>query len=419
MKRLLLLSLLCLLPAALSAAEVTKIGFEGPTKDSKNVLVSAPVNLPANSLVTVSDPTGKNYTAQVRHGSLSLGTDKSVLVVLVPEWKAGQKLDLKVTDVVGKASHPFEWTTHDGHPLLTRDQKPVLEYMNDKHDNTSPAGHYSTFKLFHHVYDPVEGKTLLSSSAYKSVKDGLYPHHRGLFYGFNKVSYGDKKVADVWHGTKNEFISDEGVIASDAGNLLGAQRLAIDWHGQDEKAFAKEQRELTVYNITGGTLIDFVSTVKTDLPKVHLDGDPQHAGFHFRANQEVAKNQKDVPGVKGKLNTDTYYLRQDGKGKGGETRNWDPKSKQGPVDLEWNAMSFVVGGKRYTSLYMDNPKNPKEARYSERDYGRFGSYFEYDLTPEKPLTIRYRIWFQEGEMTIPQCQEMSDSFLYSGKAMAE
>ena len=85
----------------------------------------------------------------------------------------------------------------------------------------------------------------------------------------------------------------------------------------------------------------------------------------------------------------------------------DPK--YGGAGLDW----------WYTAAYLDHPRNPKEARFSERDYGRFGSYFEYDLTPVKPLTIRNRIWFQEGEMTIPQCQAMSDSFLYSGKATAE
>ncbi len=47
---------------------------------------------------------------------------------------------------------------------------------------------------------------------------------------------------------------------------------------------------------------------------------------------------------------------------------------------------------------VDKPTNPKEARYSERDYGRFGSYFEYDLEPSKPLTVNYRVWLQDGEM---------------------
>ena len=90
----------------------------------------------------------------------------------------------------------------------------------------------------------------------------------------------------------------------------------------------------------GGTLVDWRSklTSKVDEP-VQLDGDPQHAGFHFRADQEVAATTK----------AETYYLRPDGKGRPGETRNWDPKTKQGPVNLPWDAMSFVVGGKRYTA----------------------------------------------------------------------
>ena len=117
---------------------------------------------------------------------------------------------------------------------------------------------------------------------------------------------------------------------------------------------------------------------------VRLDGDPQHAGFHFRANMEVSKTNKE-----------TYYVRPDGRGKPGETRNWDAKGKDPKtVNLPWDACSFVVGGKRYTVLRISHPDNPKEARGSERDYGRFGDYFEYDLTPKTPLKLKYRVWAQ-------------------------
>ena len=68
----------------------------------------------------------------------------------------------------------------------------------------------------------------------------------------------------------------------------------------------------------GGTLIDWSTVLSTKLDKVRLDGDPQHAGFHFRAEQEVAKNGKE----------NTYYLRPDGKGKIGDTRNWDAEGRR-------------------------------------------------------------------------------------------
>src|SRR5262249_6384697 len=154
-------------------------------------------------------------------------------------------------------------------------------------------------------------------------------------------------------------------------------------------------------NVPGGHLIEFASRVHSTVGPVKLDGDPQHAGFHFRADNEVAAKTKNQ----------TYFLRPDGTGKPGETRNWDPKTKKGPVNLPWNVMSFVLGGQHYTVAYLDKPTNPKEARFSERDYGRFGSYFEYDLTEQKPLTIDYRVWLQRGEMTGPEVAARSEDFV--------
>jgi hypothetical protein len=146
--------------------------------------------------------------------------------------------------------------------------------------------------------------------------------------------------------------------------------------------------------------VEFASRLEPVVSPVRLDGDPQHAGFQFRADNEVSAVTK----------KQTYYLRPDGPGKPGETRNWDPKSKKGPTNLAWNAMSFVLGGQRYTVAYLDKPTNPKEARFSERDYGRFGSYFEYDLTAEKPLRLNYRLWVIAGEAAGADVEAHSAAF---------
>jgi hypothetical protein len=113
--------------------------------------------------------------------------------------------------------------------------------------------------------------------------------------------------------------------------VLGRHRVVISWHGKDA-AFAEEERELTVYNVPGGHLIEFASRLRSPSGRVRIDGDPQHAGFQFRAHNDVDAFTA----------LQTIFVRPDGVGKPGETRNWDPQTRQGPVNLPWNAMSFVL-----------------------------------------------------------------------------
>ncbi len=277
----------------------------------------------------------------------------------------------------------------------------ILRFVDKPHD---AKDHYLTFKPFHQMFDPKDGKTLLSSGAHPNTKEFLFPHHRGLFFGFNKITYGDNQTADIWHGTDNVFSSVDKITEKVAGPVFARHTAAISWHGKDGKTFADEKRTVTVYHVPGGTLLEWSTVLSTALDSVKLDGDPQHAGFHFRATQEVSKSTA----------KQTYYLRPDGKGKDGETRNWDAKGKDPKtVDLPWNAMSFVTNEKRYTVLRVPHPDNPKGTRGSERDYGRFGDYFEFTLTPKTPLKLKYRIWLQEGEMTKEQCEAIAEGFVLS------
>lgn len=310
---------------------------------------------------------------------------------------------------------PITWHDTPGKSTELRfKDRPVLRYMYEAVDNSSKERRGETYKVYHHVFDP-EGDRLLTKGP-----GGLFPHHRGLFYGFNKISYGDKQQADVWHCNNGEWQEHVKVISQEAGPLFGRHRVAVDWHGRDGKVFAKEERELTAYTMAdanktprgiedlgAGTMIDFTSKLTSTVGPLKLDGDPQHAGFQFRASQEVPD----------KTAKQTYYLRPDGKGEPGKFRNW-PQDK-GHENLPWNALSFVIEGQRYTVVYLDHPKNPKPARYSERDYGRFGSYFVAELDEGKPLTVQYRVWVQRGEMTVAQCEALSKAFVEPVKAAVE
>ena len=92
----------------------------------------------------------------------------------------------------------------------------------------------------------------------------------------------------------------------------------------------------------------------------------------------------------------------------GKTKNW-PQNKD-MTNLTWKAQSVVVGGERYYTLYLDHPQNPKPSFYSERDYGRFGSYFKSAVTPKNPLSVKYRLIFGNKQLSPERCQQYSRDF---------
>jgi len=359
------------------------------------VLLPLPVSLGQAQSATVQDADGKKLPAQLTAPGLlakTPATDDSApkeLHFILPNLKANTAVTFKATistDPLAKAEG-FSWhdTKNDFMDLKFAD-RPVLRYMYTTFDDSTKEKRDLTYKVFHHLYDP-EGKLLVTKGA-----GGLYPHHRGLYYGFNNITYGNKK-ADIWHCTGDAHQSHEKFVASEAGPVLGRHRLEIAWHGVKKEVFAKEERELTVYNVPGGQLVEFAARLNSTGEKIKLDGDPQHAGFQFRAAQEVAE----------KTAKQTYYVRPDGVGKPGEAKQ--------DGDYPWKAMSFVLGQDRFTACYLDKPSNPKPAKYSERDYGRFGSYFVAEVTLEKPLDVNYRVWVQKGEMKQPDVAAQSINFV--------
>ncbi len=404
-RRTLLSSLLLVGLAASAEAATQEIRFKvsAGKHDRTHTPVVVPVKVSSGvadvQAATLTIGKGSVLAGQVtRPGLHSDATDPLAREIhfLLPKLAAGESLEVKAVLKSGPAASAagFAWAdTRGKHMDLTWAGRPVLRYMYEALDDSSKERRELTYKPFHHLFDPT-GKVLLTKGA-----GGQFTHHRGLYYGFNKVTYRVGKTADVWHCTGDAHQSHQKFLSQEAGPVLGRHRVEIHWHGQGKEVFAREEREMTVYNVPGGHLVQFASRLHSAGGPVHLDGDPQHAGFHFRADNEVAATTKGQ----------TFYVRPDGVGAPGQTRNW-PGNKD-HVNLPWNAMSFVLGGQRYTAAYLDRPQNPKEARFSERDYGRFGSYFVYDLDDERPLDVRYRLWLQPGEMTVPAVAARSADFV--------
>jgi hypothetical protein len=350
--------------------------------------------------VTLTRPDGGSIPAQWTGPGLGSEGAGEVHFIL-PRLRAGESVRLKAnlsTEAPG-IRRGFAWRDQPGHHAeLILGERRVVRYHYERLDESTPESRVRTYKVFHHVFSP-NGERIITNGLLDDPKVHS-PHHRGIFYGFNRITYGEGKRADTWHCIEGAFQQHERFLGSEAGPVLGRHRAVISWHGKDA-GFAEEERELTVYNVPGGHLIEFGSRFKTTGGRVRIDGDPQHAGFQFRAHNDVdafTTNQ-------------TIFIRPDGIGRPGETRNWDPQTRRGPVNLPWNAMSFVLGNKRYTVAYLDHPANPKEARFSEREYGRFGSYFEYTIEKDKPLTVNYRLWVQDGLMETEEVSRLSNDFI--------
>ena len=82
----------------------------------------------------------------------------------------------------------------------------------------------------------------------------------------------------------------EKVLLRESGPVLASEKDQIAWNGKNKETFAVEERQLVVYKVPGGQLVEFQSVVRTTGGPVLLDGDPQHAGFHFRAGHRRSRH---------------------------------------------------------------------------------------------------------------------------------
>ncbi len=297
----------------------------------------------------------------------------------------------------------FKWTDNEGKSVdLLNDGRPIARYVYEAIDESTPERREETYKPFCHLFQPGSKTDFVTKGP-----GGKFTHHRGIFYGFSKISYTDNdgnshENVDGWHCRKacqihRSFSAQETTDDSAWFTSL------IDWQGNDGKVFAKEKRTMRFSYEGKDLIVDFESLLTPAVPSLHLDGDPQHAGFHFRAHNDVNEESQNA----------TYFIRPgSGIGQRGIAINWSAKSdNEMTCDLPWKAMCFTLGKSLFTIGYLDHPQNPKPARASERQYGRFGTFFAADVIPEKPLSVNYRIILRSGEMEAAEMESFNAAFL--------
>lgn len=285
----------------------------------------------------------------------------------------------------------FRWTVaSDGVLDLVDDGRRVLRYMHSR-DMSTPERAHETYKCYHHVFDG-EGENLLTKGP-----GGLYTHHRGLFIGWNRLTVGEKEY-DFWH-MKTVTQRHAGTVEMSAGADRARQAVLIHWCDEDGGVIIIERRELTIHRGDGSSLLllDFQSELTAKAGDVLLNGDPEHAGFQFRAHNDVADGPADVKAK--------YLFHDDGV---------DPTKD---LDLPWVAMSFGLNGKRYCVQHMNHPANASPSIYSAyRDYGRFGAFAKTEVKAGETLTLRYRIWVAEGDLPSREvCRKYYEAYVQEAR----
>jgi len=282
----------------------------------------------------------------------------------------------KVSEEVSDQEKGYVWErTSPQSLLLSKDGKPLLQYEHPAFDNNHRE---ETYKPFHHVYDPETGKIITKGPG------GKYSHHRGIFYGYNKVSINGADPIDIWHNPNGEHSEHQEVLAEFSDARQGGHILKILWKDTEGKPFARETRIIRASYDGNELSIDFHSTLESlQGATIELSGDRQHAGVHFRAANQVNENTDQ-----------TFFIRPPNLSHVAAKTEIDENNMK---DLQWNVMVFNLHGKQYNVAYLSHPSNPDGAEMSERKYGRFGEYFPYTITPENSLTVQYRFMVTSGE----------------------
>ncbi len=322
-------------------------------------------------------------------GQIVIGSEKKPqLWWVIPQLKAGQSTKWVATLTPGKEAtdNTFAWQDKKENYLdLLFNDKKVMRYMY-AYDTSSKQRRLETCKVFHHFFD-AQGKNLITNGPDGVNAYGdkiLYPHHRGLFIGWNKLEFMGKKY-DLWHMGGGESQRHQKVLQQIAGPVLARLETLIHWNNKDNTTIVSERRQITAYrqNDPAIVLLDFHVELKGVGGEVYLNGDSEHGGCQYRPHNDVATGM----GRSDKKGTAAYLFHR---------ADIDPKKDK---DLPWVALSYPLNNRRYNVQHLNHPGNPTPTVYSAyRGYGRFGTFFKKKIPAGETLMLNYRILVTESEM---------------------
>jgi len=356
-------------PVTVELAVPAQISQEDAAKWKNSGAVLMPGNVPVQ-VEPVSDAQGNVGNV----GKVSK-VSKVLLHWVEPSLKKDEKKTYELA-AAKEASKSAKFSVVDTEN--TRDLK-LGDQLIWRHDvlKYDPANHVPTFKHFHQIYD-MHGNGFIT----QGVDGKQFPHHRGLYMGWAKTGFNGQSY-DTWHCTKNVALKHQEFLPlrETLGNVIARSVSVADWKTGDDKTILTEERTVTTWPVDKGDLVlDFHFKLTSGGGDVKLDGDPQHAGFQFRAHGDVGASKAKY-----------IYPAQV---KGGKGDVWE--------NCAWVVNQFTIKSNPYAVAHFDHPKNPGTAEgktvYSTRNYGRFGAYASVMLKADTPLEFNYRILVRDAAL---------------------
>lgn len=259
--------------------------------------------------------------------------------------------------------------TEGEHLDVLADGKVLVRYMY-KHDTSSKESRHETYKPYLHVFNAKGSRPITKGAG------GQFTHHRGIFLGWNRIQF-DGKRYDRWHMNNGDIVHRKFLEQSSEGHNASFTSMT-QWLDENGEPFLDEARTMAVTipeDGPGRLVIDFQSKLSAKYGDVVLNGDPEHAGIQYRPANEVEKKE-------------TVYTFPESV--------TDVRKER---DLPWIAQTYSLDGETHSVVQMNHPSNPKETRHSAyRDYGRFGSFFEKEISEGESLTVNYRFLIFDGKL---------------------
>lgn len=377
--------------------------------DGDNVPVSTIIqlpgqfdNVPVDELsVSLRQRVGKD--AALDGQIITTDDGKKQLWWIMPKAKSGQSTDWIATLSCSKKKHKgaFVWKDKPSDYLdLLIDGRKVIRYMY-AYDKSTPERLAATNKPFYHVFD-ASGENLITNGSDPNI---LYPHHRGLFFGWQKVLFEGEKY-NFWEMRNNTAQVHQKFLQQTAGPVLAKSKSLIKWNDKDGKTLLIEERQITAFRQPSPTiaLLEFESLLKPAAGDIYLDAlDPNkaadHGGLQFRAHSDISKGSEKQPGGK----------KSDNKNKAVYLFPKEDLNSVKAQELPWAAMSYTLNSRQYTVQHMNPPGNPSPTLYTAyRDYGRFGAFFREKIPAGGQLAVKYYIWVTEGK--IPDRKELAGKY---------